>query len=122
LRFQRAGSGSAPPLPSELYLTWAARDGVGYLVVTPDAKLGLVPFASAARLSSSTWLTQSQARVGERALGVFADARLLRPGGQQPLPVLLTFGKQAERIAISVDAPPAALHALAGLFAVDGSP
>jgi hypothetical protein len=116
LRFQRLAQRTALPLPGELHFTWEARDGVGYLVVSPDAKLGLSPFAPEARLGSSNWMTQSQTRLGERALGVFADTRLVRPGAPEASPLLLTFGKQADRIVMSVDAAPAALHALAGVL------
>ncbi|HKY39721.1 MAG TPA: hypothetical protein VJN18_27475 [Polyangiaceae bacterium] len=117
LRFQRSGQRVPAALPHELHLSWEARDGVGYLVVTPDAKLGLSSFAAEARLSSSGWMTQSQARLGERALGFFADTRLMRPGAAEPAPLLLTFGKQAERIVVSVDAAaPSALHALAAFL------
>jgi hypothetical protein len=116
LRFQRSAQRPAAlAVPGELHLTWEARDGVGYLVVSPDAKLGLAPFASP-RLASSNWMTQSQARLGERALGFFADSRLVRPGPPEPAPLLLTFGKQADRIVVSVDAAPSALHALAGVL------
>lgn len=116
LRFQRSAGRAALPLPGELHFAWEARDGVGYLVVSPDAKLGLSPFAAEARLASSHWMTQSQARLGERALGFFADTRLVRPGAPEPAPLLLTFGKQADRIVVSIDATPSALHALAGVL------
>jgi hypothetical protein len=116
LRFQRSAERAALPLPSDLHFSWEARDGVGYLVVSPDAKLGLSPFAADARLGSSDWITQSQTRLGERALGVFADTRLVQPGAPEPAPLLLTFGKQADRIVMSVDAGPSALHALAAVL------
>jgi hypothetical protein len=119
LRFQRAAPRAVAALPSELHLTWEARDGVGYLVVSPDAKLGLAPFGAANRLASSAWLTQTQQRLDERALAFFADMRLVQPEHAPPAPLLLTFGKQADRITISLDAAPAALHAVAGLFALD---
>jgi hypothetical protein len=119
VRFQRSAARVPATLPAELHLVWEARDGVGYLVVSPDAKLGLAPIGAPSRLTSSTWLTQSQQRLGQRALGLFVDLRLVRPDATEPAPLLLTFGKQADRIAVSLDAAPAALHAAAGLFALE---
>jgi hypothetical protein len=115
LRFQRAAQRGPTALPSELYLSWEARDGVGYLVVSPDPKLGPQAFATGARLASSSWMTQSKERLGEQALGFFADTRLMRPGAP-PSPLLVSFGKQAERITVSLDASPSALHAVTGLL------
>jgi hypothetical protein len=123
LRLQRAGR-AALPLPSELFVSWQARDGVASIVISPDAKLGLAPLAEPARLGASAWLSQSQTRLSDRAaLGLFLDARLLAPGpGPEPAPLLVTFGKQGERIVLSLDLAPPALRALSGRFGVDKTP
>jgi hypothetical protein len=47
---------------------------------------------------------------------------LLAPGGPDEAPVLLSFGKKAERIALTLDVSASALPAVARLFALDRSP
>jgi hypothetical protein len=121
LRFR--GQGSGLPIPPSLSLSWEARDGVGYIVVSPDETLGLAPFAEKSRLAASQWLTRSQPGLAElRALALFADARLVAPGGPDDAKVLLSFGKKGDQIAIALDVAATALPALARLFALDRSP
>jgi hypothetical protein len=123
LRFQRSAVGAPLPLPAELFVTWQARDGVGSITLAADSKLGLAPFTAPSRLSSSPWLAESQRRLGDSAaLGLFFDAQLLGPAGPEPAPALLTFGKQGERIVLSLEAAPSAVRALSGRFGVDRSP
>jgi hypothetical protein len=123
LRFGTPGQGSGLPLPKSLSLSWEARDGVGYIVVSPDETLGLAPFADKSRLASSEWLSRSQPGLAElRALALFADARLVAPGGPDDAKVLLSFGKKGDQIAVALDVAATALPALARLFALDRSP
>ena len=123
LRFRSLGPRPGLPLPKSLSLTWEARDGVGYIVVSPDDTLGLAPFAGKSRLASSQWLTHSQPGLAElRALALFADARLVAPGGPDDAKLLLSFGKKGDQIAIALDVAATALPALARLFALDRSP
>lgn len=111
------------PLPKSLSVTWEAKDGVGYVVVSPDEGLGLAPFAQASRLGSSEWLVRSQPDLAERrALGVFLDTRLIAPGGPDDAKLLLSFGKKADRIVVALDVAASALPAVARLFALDRSP
>jgi hypothetical protein len=93
-------------------------------VVSPDETLGLAPFADKSRLASSEWLTHSQPGLAElRALALFADTRLVAPGGPDDAKVaLLSFGKKGDQIAIALDVAATALPALARLFALDRSP
>jgi hypothetical protein len=123
LRFQRARAAPGLTLPSELSVSWEARDGVGYVVISPDPKLGLAPFApDAPRLGASNWLGRSDDQLGDRAaLALFVDARLLAPGGGGPdgAPLLLSFGKRSSQILLSLEAAPSALSALSQLFALD---
>ena len=123
IRFQRGHRSSGPSLPPSLSLSWQARDGVGKIVVSTDETVGLTPFAGASRLGASAWLTRSSQDLAEQtALALFVDARLVAPGGPDEAPILLSFGKKAERIALTLDASAAALPALARLFALDRSP
>ena len=120
VRFVRAGRGPSLRLPKSLSLSFEARDGVGYLVVSPDDAIGLTPFASPRQLASVDWLAQSgQASATQTALGVFADAGLLTPGGPDGAPILLSFGKKDEHIAVALDISTVALPALARVFALD---
>ena len=114
LRFRSTGRGPALPVPKSLSVSWEARDGVGYIVVSPDDAVGLTPFAEKARLGSSEWLTRSQPALADsRALGLFADVRLVAPGGPDEAKVLLSFGKNGDQIAIALDVAANALPALA---------
>lgn len=123
LRFAGLGRGPGLPIPKSLSLSWEARDGVGYIVVSPDETLGLAPFAEKSRLASSQWLTRSQPGLAElRALALFADARLIAPGGPDDAKLLLSFGKKGDQIAVALDVAATALPALARLFALDRSP
>jgi hypothetical protein len=122
LRLERGAAAPSVPLPKALYMTWQARDGIGYIVVSPDETLKLRPFAEAPRLASSAWLARGQGLADQTALSAFADARLFAPGGPDQAPILLSFGKKAERIAVALDVSTAALPALARLFALDRSP
>jgi len=123
LRLQPTARGLALPLPKSLSVAWEAKDGVGYVVVSPDETLGLSPFAEASRLASSEWLVRSQPGLAElRALGLFLDTRLLAPGGPDDAKLLLSFGKKADRIVVALDVAATALPAVAQLFALDRSP
>lgn len=122
LRFRRAGA-AASALPGTLYLSWRAQGGVGQALLSPDEKLSLSRLDAAPKLALQTWLAQGQARLGEQtALGVYADARLVMPGGPEEAPVLLSFGKKATRISLGLSVSAAALPALARLFAVEKPP
>jgi hypothetical protein len=123
LRLRPSGHAPSLPLPKSLSVSWEAKDGIGYIVVSPDEGLGLTPFAATSRLGSSEWLVQSQPGLAElRALAIFADARLLAPGGPDEAKLLLSFGKRDDRIVVALDVAAAALPALARLFALDRSP
>ena len=65
---------------------------------------------------------QPQGLADHTALSVFADARLLAPGGPDEAPILLSVGKRDERIAMTLEVSSAALPAFARLFALDRSP
>jgi hypothetical protein len=111
------------PFPKSLSLTWEAKEGVGYLVVSPDETLGLAPFASSSRLASSPWLTQRQPGLAEgSALSVLFDVNLIAPGGPDGAKVLVSFGEKEGRIVVAMDAAAPALPALAQLFALHRSP
>lgn len=123
LRLRSLAHGPSLPIPKSLSVTWEARDGVGYIVVSPDEALGLAPFAEASRLASSEWLAHSQPGLAElRALGIFVDTRLIAPGGPDDAKLLLSFGKKADRIVLALDVAATALPAVARLFALDRSP
>jgi hypothetical protein len=123
LRLRPVAQAPGLPLPKSISVSWEAKDGVGYIVVSPDEALGLAPFAEASRLASSTWLTQSQPGLAElRALGIFVDTRLIAPGGPDDAKLLLSFGKKADRIVVALDVAATALPAVARLFALDRSP
>lgn len=124
VQFRRSAQSAGLPLPKELHVSWTAEAGVGYIVVSPDALLGLSPLlGDGARLAASPWLVRSQpAMAGKTALGVVVDARLLAPGGPDDAKLLLSFGKQDGQIVVALDAAAAALPALARLFALDRSP
>lgn len=124
-RLRLHGAAHAPRLllPKALGVSWEARDGVGYIVVSPDEALGLAPFGEPSRLAASVWLAKTQAGQSEHtALGVFADARLLAPGGPDDAPILLSFGKSADQVVVALDVAATALPALAQVFALDRSP
>jgi len=123
LRLRPVAHGAGMPLPPSLGITWEAKDGVGYIVVSPDEALGLAPFHEASRLAGSEWLLHSQPELAERrALAFFADARLLLPGGPDDAKLLLSFGEKADQIVLALDAAASALPAVARLFALDRSP
>jgi hypothetical protein len=123
LRLRPAAQGPGLPLPKSLSVTWEAKDGVGYIVVSPDEGLGLAPFAEAQRLAASDWLKRSQPELAElRALGLFVDTRVFAPGGPDDAKLLLSFGKKADRVVLALDVAAAALPAVARLFALDRSP
>ncbi|HEY6078449.1 MAG TPA: hypothetical protein VIW29_06585 [Polyangiaceae bacterium] len=112
------------PLPTELRLAWEAREGVGHVVVSPDPKLGPAALAEGPRLGESNWLTRSQSeRGGTVAAALYIEAGLLLGTSRQvrskPLmdeQVLLSFGKRGERVAVTLEAAPGALRALAASF------
>lgn len=119
LRFQAIGP-QRSALPKSVSLTWEARDGVGYVVVSPEAVSGVSPFAEVRRLGSSAWMSGAPAALGDRtALSLFIDARLFVPGAEEPAPLWLSFGKKAERIATVLDVSAAALPPLAEVLASD---
>ncbi len=123
LRLKSVAPGPALPFPKSLGVSWEARDGIGYIVVSPDEALGLAPFADPARLAASTWLLASQpAQAQQTALGIFADARLVAPSGPDGAPILLSFGKNADHVVVALDVAAQALPALARVFALDRSP
>jgi hypothetical protein len=124
VRFRAQSHAAATPLPKALSLTWEAKDGVGYIVISPDDALGLSPFATTARLASSDWLSRGVAGqgAGGTALEALLDMRLVAPGGPDDAKVLLSFGKRDERIAVGLDVAASALPAMARLFALDRSP
>jgi hypothetical protein len=120
LRFKRQREGAVVPLPSSLSVTWEAKDGVGYVVVSPSAAFDWAPFNEPVRLGASAWLQKSQPQLAaQTALGVYLDARLLAPGGPDDAPLLIALGKREGRIVLAVDLAPAALHAVSRLFALD---
>jgi hypothetical protein len=117
LRFARRSAGSALPLPPTLYITWEAKDGVALVVVSPDEVLGSASFGGVS-LAASPFLAPIQRDWAERAaLSVFADARLVAPGGPDEAPVLLAIGKRDERITVSLDVSAGALRALVPFWA-----
>jgi hypothetical protein len=123
LRFRPSGHGASSGLPSTLSLSWRAKEGVGYIVVSPDEALGISAFTEGSRLGSSAWLTRSQPSLADqRALELFVDTRLLAPGGPDDAKVLLSFGKRKEQIVVALDVAAPALPALSRLFALDRSP
>ncbi|MDF3067540.1 MAG: uncharacterized protein K0R38_3141 [Polyangiaceae bacterium] len=122
LRFRRAPADPSP-LPSTLFLSFRADGGVGQVLLSPDEKLSLTQLDAVPKLATVTWLAKGQAQLGEEAaLGLFADARLALPGGPDEAPVLLSFGKKAERISLGLSLSAAALPAVARLFALEKSP
>jgi hypothetical protein len=123
LRFKPGAKAAPTPLPRSLSVSYRAHDGVGTVLVTVDDSLSLSSLEAGPRLRSVTWLGQGQAKLGENAaLALFADTRLLVPGGPDEAPLLLAFGKKAEKIALSLDVSAAALPAVARLFALEKSP
>ena len=120
LRFKRQRQAATLPLPPTLRVTWEAKDGVGYVVVSPRAGSNWAPFNEPVRLGASAWLQKSQAELGaQTALGVYLDTRLLAPGGPDEAPLLIALGKREGRIVLGVDVAPAALHAVSRLFALE---
>jgi hypothetical protein len=91
-------------------------------VVSPDETVRLTPFAGSPRLGSWDWLVREPGVAEQTALAVYADARLFAPGGPDEAPILLSFGKKDDHIAVTLDVSRAALPALARLFALDRSP
>jgi hypothetical protein len=120
LRFKRQREGATVVVPPALSVTWEAKDGVGYVVVSPRAGAHLAPFNEPVRLDASAWLQKSQPNLAaQTALGVYLDARLLAPGGPDDAPVLIALGKREGRIVLGVDLAPPALHAVSRLFALE---
>jgi hypothetical protein len=123
LRLRSTGHGPSLPLPKSLSLSWEAKAGIGYIVISPDEALGLAPFSTNARLDSFEWLKRSQPGLADRtALGIFADTRLFAPGGPDDAKVLLSFAKGQDQLVVALDIASAALPAVARLFALDRSP
>lgn len=123
LRFKPSAKAASSPLPRSLNVSYRAKDGVGVVLVTVDDTLSLASLEAAPRLASVTWVGQGQVKLGENAaLALFADARLVMPGGPDDAPLLLAFGKKADKIALSLDVSAAALPAVARLFALEKSP
>lgn len=123
LRLRPTGQAPHLPLPKSLSFTWEAKAGVGYIVISPDEGLGMAPFAEPERLAGVPWLLRSQPNlVGQSALRLFVDTRLLTPGGPDNAQTLLSFGKNADQIVVALDVAANALPALARLFALDRSP
>jgi hypothetical protein len=123
LRLRSTGHGSSMPVPKSLSLSWEAKDGIGYIVVSPDEALGVTPFSASTRLDSFEWLAHSQPGLAEAtALSIFADTRLFAPGGPDDAKVLLSFAKRPDQIVVALDVASAALPAVARLFALDRSP
>jgi hypothetical protein len=119
LRFKRQREG-AEVLPPSLNVTWEAKDGVGYVVVSARTASGLAPFNEPVRLGASAWLQNSQPQLAaQAALGLYLDTRLLAPGGPDEAPMLLALGKRDGRIVLGADLAPAALHSVSRLFALD---
>lgn len=124
LRLLPAPRGSSLPLPTELRLAWEARDGVGHLVVSPDAKLGPAALLEGPRLGDSSWLGRSQSERGSGvAAALYVEAGLLlgtsAPVRSKPLmdeQVLLSFGKRSERVVATLEVAPGALRALGAAF------
>jgi hypothetical protein len=118
LRFARPAGGSTSPLPAALTVTWEAKDGVALVVVSPDQGLGVSAFAGVAPLGMSPFLARAEQDWAQHAaLGMFADARLMAPGGPDDAPLLLTLGKRNEQIAVSFDLSPGALRSVARFWA-----
>lgn len=121
-RLQLRSARRAPSLglPSDLRLAWDAHDGVGHVVVSSDAKLGPAALAEGPRLAAASWLAQSQADLGNSvALALYVDVGQLLGGTSDPAAdarVLLAFGKRADSVAVTLDAAPGALRALAHAF------
>jgi hypothetical protein len=123
VRFRKAASAANLPLPSSLSLAWEARAGVGYLVISPDAGLGMKPFGPGPRLGDSPWLGPSKTELGSSAaLALFADARVALPGGPETAPLLLSLGARQNGVGMTLDISAAALPAVARLFALERSP
>ena len=120
LRFKRRRDSVVLPLPASLTVTWEAKDGIGYVVVTPGGSASSAPFSEPVRLSASDWLQKTQPQLAaQSALGLYLDARLLAPGGPDDAPILLALGKRDGRIVLGVDLAPAALRAVSRIFALD---
>jgi hypothetical protein len=111
----------AAALPNSLGLSWQARGGTGIIVVSADDRLSVGSIVGAPRLVSYDWFGRG-GHTNDSALSVFADARLFGPGGPDSAPIVLSFGKQAEQIALSLDLSAPALSALARRFALNRSP
>jgi hypothetical protein len=101
-------------------VSWEAKDGVGYVMVSPRVGSNFAPFNEPVQLGASAWLQKSQPQLGvQTALGVYLDTRLFAPGGPDDAPLLIALGKREGRIVLGVDMAPAALHAVSRLFALE---
>lgn len=119
VRFLRSGRGAALALPSELHLSWQVRERVGYLAIAPGAPPVLSRAWASPPLAASQWLSPTRNRLADSALALFVDVGRLRSPSAESAPVVLNFGKQAERISASVELAPASLADLAGGFALE---
>jgi hypothetical protein len=114
VRFARPKASGGVPLPASLTMSWEAKDGLATVVVSPDESLGVGAWTGVTQLGASPFLAESgQDWDKQAALSVFADARLLAPGGPDDAPILLAMGRRKERIAVSIDLSPAALRSVA---------
>ncbi len=117
LRLQRAAATAKLPLPPALSVSWDAKDGVAWVVVSTESGPEPAALQAADKLAASSFLARAEREWGERAaLGVWGDARLFAPGGPDDAPILLVVGKREERISVAMDLSPAALRALAGFW------
>jgi hypothetical protein len=123
IRFRPTGTPAKGQLLKSLSVSFGALDGVGEIVVSTGQSADLVTLHAAPRLGSLGWFTRSPPALADNtALGLFADARLLAPGGPDEAPILLSFGKKDEQTALTLEVSPPALAALARRFAVNRSP
>jgi hypothetical protein len=123
IRFRRAMTAGSLPLPQSLNVSFEARDGVGSIFVSADELADTGALREQPRLGSLNWFAASEQRMSSTtALGLFADARLLAPGGPDDAPILLSFGKKAEQVALGLEVSAPALAAIARRFALDRSP
>jgi hypothetical protein len=123
IRFRRATTAASLPLPPSLNVSFEARDGVGSIFVSADELVDTGVLSEQPRLGSLSWFAGSQQGMSDTtALGLFADARLLAPGGPDDAPILLSFGKKADHVALGLEVSAPALAAIARRFALDRSP
>jgi hypothetical protein len=123
IRFRRTAGPPSPSLPKSLNVSFRARDGRGSIVVSAEELVDLDALSGQPRLGSLNWFSDSQQGLSNStALSLYADARLLAPGGPDEAPILLSFGKKDEQTALGLDVSAPALAALARRFALDRSP